>query len=117
MQLTNNAAPVGTKAPPTPLVQTPVGGSHSRSSSHASSQSGHTTLVQTAIPAQVSITNDATTTHSRILFRYRVLKLKATLPKRLRKPPAIMEQVKQATGGLRSLARVHTSRAKASRWR
>lgn len=31
---------IGSKSPPTPLVQTPVGGGHSRSSSHASSQGG-----------------------------------------------------------------------------
>lgn len=39
MQLQSGIPPAGgTKSPPTPLVQTPVGGSHSRSSSHASSQ-------------------------------------------------------------------------------
>lgn len=38
MQL--QGASLGSKSPPTPLVQTPVGGSHSRSSSHASSQGG-----------------------------------------------------------------------------
>lgn len=31
--------PLGTKVPPTPQVQTPIGGSHSRSSSHASASS------------------------------------------------------------------------------
>lgn len=36
MQL-QSGAPTGTKSPPTPLVQTPVG--HSRSSSHASASS------------------------------------------------------------------------------
>ncbi|KAB0793793.1 hypothetical protein PPYR_13413 [Photinus pyralis] len=40
MQIPSGAAPAGTKSPPTPLVQTPVGGNHSRSSSHASNQSG-----------------------------------------------------------------------------
>lgn len=40
MQLQGGTAPTGTKSPPTPLVQTPVGaGSHSRSSSHASASS------------------------------------------------------------------------------
>lgn len=39
MQIQSGTAPTGTKSPPTPIVQTPVGaGSHSRSSSHASSQ-------------------------------------------------------------------------------
>ncbi|KAI4455855.1 pyridoxal-dependent decarboxylase domain-containing protein 1 [Holotrichia oblita] len=38
MQLQSGPPPVGTKVPPTPQVQKPVGGSHSRSSSHASSQ-------------------------------------------------------------------------------
>jgi hypothetical protein len=41
MQMPSTGAPAGTKSPPTPLVQTPVGGNHSRSSSHASSQSGN----------------------------------------------------------------------------
>ncbi|KAK5641276.1 hypothetical protein RI129_009823 [Pyrocoelia pectoralis] len=40
MQIPSGVAPAGTKSPPTPLVQTPVGGNHSRSSSHASNQSG-----------------------------------------------------------------------------
>lgn len=31
--------PLGTKVPPTPQIQTPIGGSHSRSSSHASASS------------------------------------------------------------------------------
>lgn len=38
MQVASGNAPPGTKSPPTPLVQTQVGGGHSRSSSHASSQ-------------------------------------------------------------------------------
>lgn len=40
MQLSGGITHGGTKSPPTPLIQTPVGASHSRSSSHASSQSG-----------------------------------------------------------------------------
>lgn len=35
---TGSLPPPGSKSPPSPQVQTPVGGSHSRSSSHASSQ-------------------------------------------------------------------------------
>lgn len=31
--------PLGAKVPPTPQIQTPIGGSHSRSSSHASASS------------------------------------------------------------------------------
>lgn len=38
MQLQGSS--LGSKSPPAPLVQVPVGGSHSRSSSHASSQGG-----------------------------------------------------------------------------
>lgn len=39
MQMQSGAVAVpGTKSPPTPQIQTPIGGSHSRSSSHASSQ-------------------------------------------------------------------------------
>lgn len=38
MQMQEGAVPAGTKIPPAPLVQTSVGGNHSRSSSHASSQ-------------------------------------------------------------------------------
>lgn len=39
MQIQSGTVPQGAKnPPPTPQVQTPIGGSHSRSSSHASSQ-------------------------------------------------------------------------------
>lgn len=38
MQLQSGASSVGTKVPPTPQIQKSVGGNHSRSSSHASSQ-------------------------------------------------------------------------------
>ncbi|XP_017782097.1 PREDICTED: pyridoxal-dependent decarboxylase domain-containing protein 1 [Nicrophorus vespilloides] len=38
MQMQGRNVQSGVKSPPTPQVQTPVGGSHSRSSSHASSQ-------------------------------------------------------------------------------
>lgn len=38
MQMETGSVPAGSKSPPSPQVQTPVGGSHSRSSSHASSQ-------------------------------------------------------------------------------
>lgn len=33
---TGQVPPLGAKVPPTPQIQTPIGGSHSRSSSHAS---------------------------------------------------------------------------------
>lgn len=44
--------PAGAKSPPTPLIQTPVGGNHSRSSSHASNQSGSHTIQNTSIQNQ-----------------------------------------------------------------
>lgn len=48
MQMQVGAIPAGTKSPPAPLVQTSVSvGSHSRSSSHASSQGNNTTNINT----------------------------------------------------------------------
>ncbi|KAF5285802.1 hypothetical protein FQA39_LY04263 [Lamprigera yunnana] len=44
MQIASGVTPAGAKSPPTPLIQTSVGGNHSRSSSHASSQSSSQTI-------------------------------------------------------------------------
>ncbi|XP_022911042.2 pyridoxal-dependent decarboxylase domain-containing protein 1 [Onthophagus taurus] len=41
MQVQTGTVPSGSKGPPTPQVQKPVGGNHSRSSSHASASSSH----------------------------------------------------------------------------
>lgn len=50
MQMLGGSIPAGTKSPPAPLVQTSVSvGSHSRSSSHASSQ-GNTTNTKVEAP-------------------------------------------------------------------
>ncbi|KAF5295217.1 hypothetical protein FQR65_LT10501 [Abscondita terminalis] len=63
MQIASGVNSTGAKSPPTPLIQTPVGGSHSRSSSHASNQSvSHTTAQnqgQNAV-AQVQGKTDST---------------------------------------------------------
>lgn len=55
MQLNNSSTSVG-KNPPTPQVQTSIGGSHSRSSSHASSQGASLQLVriENEVPKEVS---------------------------------------------------------------
>lgn len=58
MQIAGGSAPAGTKSPPTPLVQTPVGGSHSRSSSHASNQS---------LSAGAQVTQGNTPSHGQVV--------------------------------------------------
>lgn len=53
MQISGSGNP-GTRSPPAPLVQTPIGGTHSRSSSHASNQSSSLIAQsQSNAPAQV----------------------------------------------------------------
>lgn len=59
MQMHSGTTPVpGTKSPPTPQIQTPIGGSHSRSSSHASSQGA------AAQQSNVKIENETTNRNS-----------------------------------------------------
>ncbi|KAL3272830.1 hypothetical protein HHI36_014289 [Cryptolaemus montrouzieri] len=54
MQIQTGTTPHGSKSPPTPLIQTPIGGNHSRSSSHASHASSQGNSIQQPHEAEIS---------------------------------------------------------------